>query len=84
MNKKKYNQLHQELTKVLTKFNNSEKTWGIEVNIPTQRGMLADVFVWKGEVRFRYKQNSNVFSYAWNELDETTIIQVINRLKELK
>ena len=84
MNKKKYNQLHLELTKVLTKFNNSEKTWGIKVDIPTQKGMLADVFVWKGEVRFRYKQNSNVFSYAWNELDETTIIQVINKLKELK
>ena len=84
MNKKKYNQLHQELTKALTKFNNSERTWGIEVDIPTQKGMLADVFVWKGEVRFRYKQNSKVFSYAWNELDETTIIQVINRLKELK
>ena len=70
-----------QLFEVLAKFpQNLVYLYGIEVKLPTSKGLMHCVRIVNGIPRFEYYQFGQAFSYKWDTFDTTTIRQVINKL----
>lgn len=73
-----------QLFDVLTKFpQNLVYLYGIELKLPTSRGLMRCVRIVDGVPRFEYNQFGQVFCYKWDTFDVTTIRQVINKLNDI-
>lgn len=84
MTKNQFNDYNRELNRLMLGFTPTQRFFGIDMNLPTQRGMLISVRYAKGDIRFVYKSHNITNSFSWNETDLTTIRQVINKLKSIK
>ena len=78
MTKNQFNYYNRELNRLMLGFTPTQRFFGIDMNLPTQRGMLASVRYTKGDIRFVYKSYNVTKSFSWNETDLTTIRQVID------
>ena len=83
MTKNQFNDYNRELNRLMLGFTPTQRFFGIDINLPTQRGMLTNVRYTKGDIRFIYKPHNVIKSFSWNETDLTTIRQVINKLKSI-
>lgn len=73
-----------QLFEVLAKFpQNLVYLYGVEVKLPTSRGLMRCVRIIDGVPRFEYNQCGQVFCYKWDTFDVTTIRQVINKLNDI-
>ena len=72
------------LFEVLAKFpQNLVYLYGVEVKLPTSRGLMQCVKIVDGVPRFAYYQLGQAYCYKWDTFDVTTIRQVINKLNDM-
>ena len=73
-----------QLFEVLAKFpQNLVYLYGVEVKLPTSRGLMQCVKIVDGVPRFAYYQLGQAYCYKWYTFDVTTIRQVINKLNDM-
>ena len=73
-----------QLFDVLAKFpQNLVYLYGIELKLPTSRGLMRCVRIVDGVPRFEYNQFGQAYCYKWDTFDVTTIRQVINKLNDI-